>query len=124
MKTVYGLNVEVEGRCVHHVEEEGQRVLLFEAVQDLLLDIAWRAKQTKVRVVITQENRHHIVQLEPEESINFETPAETMPGKRPFYYDVLERICERLYQVEGHLKIEPNLRRAKRITLMSEIEVT
>jgi SSS family solute:Na+ symporter len=37
MRIVYGMEVVVEPRGVHQVEEEGQRILLFEVVQELLL---------------------------------------------------------------------------------------
>jgi hypothetical protein len=123
MKLVYGTQVEVEPYGHHQVEEEGQRVLLFQVVRDLLLDIARRSKRARIRVVLTREARQHVIRLEPEEGIDFAAlPFEKVPGKHAPIYDVFAHIRERLYQIEGHLWIEPDLRHAKRITMTSAIE--
>lgn len=123
MKMVYGTEVQIEPRGHHQVEEEGQRILLFEVIEDLLLAIARRAERAKVNVALMQENGYHVVLLEPEgEGVNFELIPERGVEKRPPTLDLFEHIQERLYQVEGHLKMEPDRKQVKRITITSAIE--
>lgn len=122
MKLVYGMEVEVAPQDRHEVEEEGQRSLLFEVVMDLLLYMSRRAGITRVRVVLGRQEGYHLVQLEPEGEVNFRVAREKISGERPLGYDILEHARERLYQVEGHLEVEPERSRAKRITITSTIE--
>jgi hypothetical protein len=42
---------------------------------------------------------------------------------RPLAYDVLERVDERLWHVGGQLRVEPDRRRARRIVLLTGIEL-
>ena len=44
-------------------------------------------------------------------------------GVRPLAYDVLERVDERLWHVGGQLRVEPDRRRARRIVLLTGIEL-
>jgi Na+/proline symporter len=124
VKHVYGMSVEVEGRGQHEMVEDGQRLLLFEVIEDLLLYLARQAKLSKTHVLLSQQAGNYVVQLEPEGEVDFETaqPQGTL-GKALAKFDLLEHIRERLYQVEGHLKIEPDPRHATRIVMTSPIEM-
>jgi hypothetical protein len=97
MRIVYGMEVAIEPRRAYQVEEEGQRVLLFEVVQELLLFFAGRDRQARVRIALGREAGYHLVEVEPEgEGIDFGRAPERARGVRPLAYDVLSHIDERL----------------------------
>ena len=124
MRIVYGMEVAVEPRGAHQVEEEGQRILLFEVVQELLLYLAGRDRHARARIALSQAGDHHLVEIAPEgEGLDFGRAPERARGVRPLAYDVLEHIDERLWHVGGHLRVEPDRRRAKRIILATGIEL-
>jgi SSS family solute:Na+ symporter len=123
MKIVYGMDVDVATRGAHRVEEEGQRIVLFEVVQELLLYLAGRDRAVSARVSLAQEAGYHLVQLEPAgEAIDFGRAPQRAPGLRPLAYDVLEHVNERLWHVGGYLKVEPDRRRVQRIALAAAME--
>ena len=117
------MEVEVEARGRHEVKEDGQRLLLFEVVEVLLLYLARQAKLGKTRVILAHQEGQYRVQLEPEGEVNFEAAQiEGSAGETASKADLLEHIRERLYQVEGNLQIEPDPRRANRVIITSAIE--
>ncbi len=123
MKKVYGMEVEVEARGQHEVKEDGQRLLLFEVVEVLLLYLARQAKLGKTRVILAHREGQYRVQLETEGEVNFEAAqVEGTTGETASEVDLLEHIRERLYQVEGNLQIEPDPRRANRVIITSAVE--
>jgi solute:Na+ symporter, SSS family len=124
MKTAYGMEVEVEARGPHRVEEEGQRVLLFEVVQDLLLYMARCNELERARVVLGREDGTHIVQLEMDgRPANFACRTRSEPeDRRPLGYDILAHSRERLYRINGRLSIEPEPSRAERVTITAKAE--
>ena len=108
----------------HQVEEEGQRVLLFEVVQELLLFLAGRDRHARARITLGREEGYHVVELEPEgEGVDFGRAPERARGVRPLAYDVLEHVDERLWHVGGQLRVEPDRRRARRIVLLTGVEL-
>jgi solute:Na+ symporter, SSS family len=123
MRIVYGMEVAVEPRGMHQVEEEGQRMLLFEVVQEVLLFLAGRDRRARVRIALGREAGYHLVEIEPEGEVDFGRALERARGVRPLAYDVLEHIDERLWHVGGHLGVEPDRRRARRIVLATGIEL-
>jgi SSS family solute:Na+ symporter len=124
MRIVYGMEVVVEPRGPHQVEEEGQRILLFEVVQELLLYLAGRDRGTTARIILRRDDGQHLVEVEPGgEGIDFGRAPERARGVRPLGYDVLEHIDERLWHVGGQLRVEPDRRRARRIVLATGIEL-
>ncbi|QBQ53927.1 sodium:solute symporter family protein [Nitrosococcus wardiae] len=124
MKLVYGMEVEVGVRGAHCMKEPGQRLLMFQNVEDLLLYMARYFKLAKVRVILGQQDGYHLIELIPKKSINLEASLDRVPDKaQPFAYNILEHIEERLYQIEGRLKVKPSRRHAKRIILTSAIEL-
>lgn len=124
MKLVYGMEVEVGVRGAHSMKEPGQRLLMFQNVEDLLLYMARYCKLARARVILSQQDEYHLVELVPEKSIDFTAPPGEGAGRvQPLAYDILEHIEERLYQIEGRLKIEPSRRQAKHILLTSAVEL-
>lgn len=122
MKVTHGMDVQVEARGGHRVDEPGQRVLLFDAIQDLLLFMARPAKCEAVHIRLYEQDGYNVVELEPEgKTIDFGAPTK-VTKEAVAEYDVLEHLCERLYQVAGRLRIDPDRRNATRIVLMAAIE--
>ena len=123
VKLVYGMNVKVEVQHWHALESPGQRLLLFQSIEDWLLYLARHFKLARMRVVLSQREGYHWVELVPEASINFESPPPRAVSEiQPLFSTLLERTEERMYQIEGYLKIEPDRRSARRIILTSAIE--
>ena len=122
MKVTHGMDVQVEARGGHRVEEPGQRVLLFDAIQDLLLFMARPAKCEAAHIRLYEQDGYNVVELEPEgKTIDFGAPTKVTKAAVA-EYDVLEHLCERLYQVAGRLRIDPDRRNATRIVLTAAIE--
>jgi solute:Na+ symporter, SSS family len=124
LKTAYGMDLDVEAPEAHRIEEEGQRVLLFEVVQDLLLYMARCNGIARARVVLGREPGFHLVRVEPAGA-----PANFAPRKtdepddaRPLDHDALAHVRERLYQVSGHVSVTPELQRATLVTITAAVE--
>jgi solute:Na+ symporter, SSS family len=119
LRASHGLDLEVVAAEGHGVEEVGKRVLLFEVVQDLLLYLARCSGAERARVVLGRRDGLHLVQVEP-----VGAPANLAPrvrgepeDSRPLDHDVLAHARERLHQVNGRLRTEPEPRRAERVTI-------
>jgi solute:Na+ symporter, SSS family len=111
MRLVYGSTVEVGTRGAHRVEEVGKRIQIFQIVQDILLFVAHRDRETPVSVTLGRRDDIHFVELEfAGEGICFECPPE-------WGYDLLDNIKERLFQVEGRLDVKPAVEAAQRVTI-------
>lgn len=118
IKLVYGMAVTVQERDHHDVERSGQRGVLFDVVRDILLYAARHSRVPQMNITLTQAERKHVLIVEPEAgSIDF--VIQPKAGEREEDYDALLHIRERLYQVEGRIKIEPNERAVTRMTLIS-----
>ena len=75
-------------------------------------------RSLKTEVVLSQPNGCQQVVLESVRApVNLRTPPE-------WGYKVLDHIEERLYQVEGRLRVEPDASRASRITMTAPTEGT
>jgi solute:Na+ symporter, SSS family len=121
---VYGLELHVGERPDQRVEEVGQRVLLFEVVQDLLLYMARCNGVKGARVVLGRQDDLHRIDLEPTgRTANFarRTPDEPTDA-RPTHHDVLRHASEQLNQINGRLRVEPDPRRAERVTITARVE--
>lgn len=114
MSAVHGLPVTVVARGAAPVREEGQRILLFQAVRDLLLYQARHGFTKGARVVLDQDRGYHRVTLQTiEGTVN-------LTGEHGDA--LLERLREGLDRVEGHLTVEPDARAATRLTLRAHAE--
>jgi solute:Na+ symporter, SSS family len=124
MQRLYGLTVEVEPRPGHEVHEPGQRLVLFEVVQDLLLFMARCNGIRHARVVVRQDDGMHRVDIEmPEQPADFACRTrDEPPDGRPQHHDVLRQARGRLYQVNGRLRAEPDPRHAQRVTITTRTE--
>jgi solute:Na+ symporter, SSS family len=121
---VHGLELQVEERTGHRVEEVGQRVLLFEVAQDLLLYLARCSDATGARVSVGGDQGRHRVEIVPiGASVNLARRVRgDAPDRRPAHHDVLAHARERLHQVNGRLEPVPDPRRAERIVITSTTE--
>jgi solute:Na+ symporter, SSS family len=124
LQTAHGMDLEVQAAGRHRVGEEGLRVLLFEVVQDLLLYMARCNGVARARVALGRENGQHLVRIEA-----VGAPANFAPRSRgeaedarPPDHDILAHVRERLYQVNGHLRVEPEPRRATMMTITAAVE--
>lgn len=117
LKLVYGMELTVTEREHHEVELYGQRHVLFDVLRDVLLYAARHSRIPKVTITLTHAERKHVILVEPEGSIDF--LFQPKEGERKEDYDALLHVRERLYQVEGRLKVEPSNRDAQKITMIS-----
>jgi solute:Na+ symporter, SSS family len=124
MKRVHGMEVEVEPLPGSVVEEVGQRIMLFEVVQDLLLYMARCNGLERARVVIGRDNGTHRIDVEPDgRTADFACRTRDEPEDgRSMHHDVLRHASGRLGQINGHLRVEPDPRRARRVTITAEVE--
>lgn len=118
MREVHGLPVEVMVRSGHRVEEPGQRVLLFQAVRDLLLFLARHGRARGARVVLDRDSRYHSIEVEPVGGpVDFAASHDEGTGVQ-----ILDHLRERMDQVEGRLEIEPDRRGARRVIMRTRRE--
>lgn len=113
----YGMPVTVAAENGHRVEEPGQRVQLFDVVQDLLLHVAETRPKTGARVLLGVADGRHRLRLEAEDARGFDFGAS---GRHP---DPLARAQEQLNQIEGALRVDPHRRAAGVVTLTARMEV-
>jgi solute:Na+ symporter, SSS family len=116
---VHGMEVRVDAEPGHRIAEPGQRRLLFEVVQDLLLYMARANRLPGARVALGGDDGRILVVVEPRGG-----PADLTPRRRdepedfrPLDHDVLAHLRERLHQIGGRLDIEPEPRGARRVAI-------
>jgi solute:Na+ symporter, SSS family len=104
------------------IHEVGQRVLLFEVVQDLLLLLARRARVGRCRVSVGRERGMHRVEIVPVgPPADMDGDAGPARGHRGAA-DVLAHLRERMAQVNGRLELEPDAQRVERIVITATVE--
>ena len=117
MKVTYDMDVRVQVRPGAGIPAPGQRVLLFQAIQDVLLYMARLGRCRGAHVTLFDEDGFHKVSVSADTgTVDFGAPTR-VTTKGTLQYDVLEHLQERLYQIAGHLSVEPDRRGASRITM-------
>ncbi|SMF73759.1 Na+/proline symporter [Tistlia consotensis] len=108
LKVSQGLAVAVEGAASGRQPAVGQRLLLFQAVEDLLLHFAL-AGCRRADLGIGREAGLYRIELAPRDG-----PLDLGAGAG---HDLLAHLGERLRQVGGRLGVEPERKAARRIVL-------
>lgn len=114
LKAVYGVDLQITPRGLFAVEETGQRTLLFEVAQALLLYLARRHGVRHAQVILSRNGRDHVVVVQLFDAVVDGSQADSIAQ--------LNRLRERLHQVEGHLVLAPEHTRATRFVIRTAIE--
>ncbi len=114
LRSAYAADIELRVARGCEPSAPGTRELLFEVLEDLLLEHARRQPQGRLRVSLRRSGEQCEVVLEP-------APGALAPGSRGPGAALVERLRERLDQVEGHLAVDARARRvALRVPVMAE----
>lgn len=115
LKAAYAMDLQVTPRGLFKIEEGGQRSLLFEVVQSLLICLARRRGVRHAQVILSRNGRDHVVAVRL-----FDATVDASPGAG--LGAEIERLRERLDQVEGRLMLAPEPARVSRLVIRTAIE--
>lgn len=113
LASAYDMAVEVTPRGAATVEEAGQRTLLFELTQQLLLHLARRLGIRRAKVILSRDQADHVITIEA---------AGAPAGSSERVEGAIGHLRERLHQVEGRLSMEPAVDGAWRLVLRTRVE--
>ncbi len=116
IRTVYGMDAAVETGDEHHVDAVGQRVLLFEVTQEILLHLASGRRFPSARVVVSRAGDRHTIAIEPG---GVSAAVGTTPEADR---DLFDRLRDRLHSINGRLDVGGDAETPPRYTIETTVE--
>lgn len=109
----HGLDVEVDVRGDVGIQDEALRVLLYQFLRELLLNVAKHAATKRARLIAEQAGADVCITVE-DEGVGFDVGALTKPGTSGLG---LPSVRERLELVGGRLRVESVPGKGTRVTI-------
>ncbi len=122
MRDKHGLAVEVHADEHANPEAEEVRVLLFQAVRELLFNVVKHAKTDRAAVTLTKAGEHHVQISVADEGAGFD-PDRSQALKHHGTGFGLLSLRERLEWLGGRLAIESTPAMGTHITLLAPVEL-
>jgi signal transduction histidine kinase len=119
MKKMYGLTVEVEAEHAFYLPNEDHRVLLFQAVRELLFNVVKHADADRATVTLTDKGGQMVIRVEDGGS-GFD-PDAVASGSGEAHFG-LQSIHERLDLFDGRLEIDSAPEEGTRATVFAPLQ--
>jgi PAS domain S-box-containing protein len=115
----YGITIDCQDDGQPKPVRDDIRVLLFQAVRELLANVVRHAKAQRTKVSITKN--HHRIQIDVEDDGVGFNPEETIPGGDENVFGLFS-IRERLEPLGGYMKVSSEPGHGTRVTIMGPLK--